>query len=216
MAEIEIVIAENAPIYLVGLKQVIESDPQIRIVAEAKDGSEALRYLRVLRPHVALFDVKMKPMDGFEAARSVREERLPTKIIFLTQCDEEPHFNRALDLGAKGYLLKDTAYIEVVKSIRAVAAGEYYVSSEMTTFLINRNQSRQRAAEDSSILHGLSPTDRRILVMLSEFKTNDEIADALCISRRTVEHHREQICQRLNLRGHHALLQFAVAHRSEL
>jgi DNA-binding NarL/FixJ family response regulator len=121
-AEIRVLIAEDSPYVRRGLRQVIATDPRIKIVAEVADGAAALEHLRTLRPQIALLDVKMKPLSGFDVARAVRSEALPVEIIFLTQYDDEQHFNAALDLGVKGYVLKDDAETEVLNSLHTVAA----------------------------------------------------------------------------------------------
>jgi DNA-binding NarL/FixJ family response regulator len=157
----------------------------------------------------------MPNKDGFEVARSIREQRLPVKVIFLTMHKDERFFNTALDLGVKGYVLKDSAVTEIVGSIRAVAAGQEYVSPALTSFLLNRSRRAAALVTEQPGLVNLTPTERRILKLIAEYKTSKEVADELCLSRRTVEHHRANICEKLEIKGTHALLKFAVAHQSE-
>ncbi|MBI1765267.1 MAG: response regulator transcription factor [Acidobacteria bacterium] len=188
-----------------GLRQVLTTDPRIKIVAETTDGAAALAQVRALRPHIALLDVKMKPLSGFEVARAIRAEALPSAIIFLTQYDDEQHFNAALDLGVNGYVLKDDAQTEVLHSIHAVAAGQPYITPTLSGFMLKR---ATRGA--------LTPTERRILQLIADYKTSPQIADELHLAPRTIEHHRENICAKLELKGPHALLRYALEHRDEL
>lgn len=214
--DVRIVIADDHQIFRIGLRQVISEAPGMTVVGEAIDGLTAVNQARSLKPHVLLLDVQMGTMDGFDAARAVRAERLPVQVVILTQDKTEKSFNEAMDLGVKGYLIKDTAYLEVLKAIRVAAGGGHYVSPELSTYLINRSErAGQRGPADDSI-ESLSPTDRRILKLLVKFKSNEEIAAELHLSHHTIQHRREEMCRRFHLSGHHALLKFAVEHQSEL
>jgi DNA-binding NarL/FixJ family response regulator len=209
-SELRIVIADDHPIVRQGLRQVIETDPELKVIAEAGDGRRALELIRELRPDIAILDIDMPHLDGFSTARAVIEERLPVTIIFLTIHSEEELFHAALDLGVKGYVLKDTAVDEVINSIRAVAAGRHYTSLPISI------EVAQAARPDQlkESLDTLTPTELRILKMLADYQTSKEIAEQLGISVRTVETHRTNISQKLNLRGSHALLKFAVRNKS--
>jgi DNA-binding NarL/FixJ family response regulator len=215
-AETRILIADDHPLLRQGLRQAIESDPQLFVVAEVGDGNSALERLRKLRPEIAVLDVNMPGLDGFGVARAIREEQLLVEIIFLTVYRERTFFNQALDLGAKGYILKDSASTDIVTGIKAVAAGEYFTSPVLTSYLIHRQRPTTAGSEPSTGMASLTPTERRILSLIAAYKTSKEIADELCISFRTVNTHRANICQKLNLQGNHALMKFALAHQDEL
>lgn len=215
--ELRLIIADDHPIVRQGLRQVIEADPQLRVVAEASNGREALEIIQKLSPQIAVLDIDMPYLHGFEVARAIQAQGLPVALIFLTVHREEDFFNEALALDAKGYVLKDSAVADIVSAIKAVAAGERFASPVLTSLLISRSFSRQQPLVPRlPSLADLTPTERRVLQMLADYKTSREIADALGISHRTVQTHRGNICQKLNLQGNHALMKFALAHKEQL
>src|SRR5262245_34425750 len=214
--EIRIVIADDHPVYRRGLSLTIAADPALKIVAEAEDGEAALKHIRAEEPDVAVLDVDMPLKGGFDVVRAMRQLNLHTTVVFLTMHKDEGLFNTALDLGVKSYVLKDSAITDIVASIKAAAAGQHYISSPMTTFLINRSQRASVLAKEKPSLQNLTPTERRILKLIAESKTSREIADQLFISVRTVERHRLNIGVKLDLRGSNALLKFALENKQQL
>ncbi|MDQ3652903.1 MAG: response regulator transcription factor [Acidobacteriota bacterium] len=216
-ADIKIVIADDHPLFRRGLRQMIETDLRLKIVGEADDGESALQRIQETKAEIAILDVAMPNKDGFEVVRALREQQVPVEVIFLTMHKDERFLNAALDLGVKGYVLKDSALLEIADAIRAVSAGQNYISPALSTYLVKR--SSNRSAESSmqkSKLDLLTSTERHILKLISAYKTSREIAAELFISTRTVEHHRANINQKLELKGSPALLQFAVKHQAQL
>ena len=214
--ELNIVIADDHPIFRRGLRAVLEAAAGLTVSAETEDGEAALAHIRAHTPDVAVLDLDMPNRDGLDVAREVREAKLPTAVIILTMHKNEALFNRALDLGVRGYVLKDSALVEIVAAVRAVAAGQSYISPQMSGHLLQRRARADALAAERPGLEDLTPTERRVLRLIADDKSSREIADALYISVRTVEHHRANICHKLDLHGANALLKFAVAHRSEL
>jgi DNA-binding NarL/FixJ family response regulator len=214
--EIKVLIADDHPIFRHGLRQIIERAPQLVVVDEAEDGEMAWQKLVTTNPDVAILDVDMPRRDGFEVARAIRDARLKVGVIFLTMHKDEHFLNQALDLGVKGYIVKDSALTETVQCIRAVAAGQEYVSPQLTSFLLNRSRRAAQLAASKPQLTSLTAVERRVLKLVAEYKSNKQIADQLCLSVRTIEHHRARISQKLELEGHHALLKFALENQSEL
>jgi len=214
-ARIRVIIADDHPIFRQGLREVIEEDPELMLVGEAADGAAAFERIQTLEPDVAVLDIGMPKQDGFTLARLVRERELAVKIVFLTMYKEEDALNRALDLGVRGYVLKDGAAAEIVNGIKAVAAGAHYISPAVSSYLVARSA---RAAEPASGtgLDSLTRTERRILTLIAHKKTSKEIGQELFISPRTVDNHRANICLKLDLHGSNALLKFALDHKSEL
>lgn len=217
MAEqIKIVLADDHPIVRQGLKQMIEADPNLLIVAEAGDGETALALIAEHQPNVVVLDVDMPRMNGFAVAREMRDRKLNIPVVFLTMHGEEEVFRAALDLDAKGYVLKDSALAEIVSSIKSAAAGRPFFSSSLSGLLLNRSRRSGVFADENHGLNQLTVTERRVLKLIAEEKTSKEIGEQLYISHRTVEKHRANISRKLNLQGSLALVKFAVAHKSEL
>lgn len=214
--EIKVLIADDHPIFRHGLRQIIERAPHIVVVDEAEDGETAWQKLRVTDVDVAILDVDMPGRDGFEVARAVRDARMKLAIAFLTMHKDEHFLNQALDLNVNGYVVKDSALTEIVQCIRTVAAGQEYVSPQLTSFLLNRSRRAAQLADNKPQLALLTPVERRVLKLVAEYKSSKQIADELFLSVRTIEHHRARISQKLELEGHHALLKFALEHQSEL
>jgi len=214
--EIRIVIADDHPIFRSGLRSEIEKVPGLKIVAEAEDGESALERIQTLQPEIAILDVKMPNRNGFEVMRAMQEKELPVAVIFLTMHKGERIFTAALDKGAKGYVLKDGAVNEIVAAIKAVAAGENFISPSLSTILIKQRSRAISLAEQTPALRHLTAAEWRVLCLIAANKTSKEIADELFIAESTVNKHRENICRKLDLHGSHALLNFALEHKSEL
>ena len=209
-------IADDHPIFRSGLRTVIEADPLLKVVAEADDGQSALARIQELQPDVVVLDIDMPPPDGLAVARQLREQRLAVAAIFLTMHKDEAMLNAALEVGVKGFIVKDGAANEIVGCIKAVAAGQSYFSPTLSGHLLSRRNQADSLASQSTLLNGLTASERRVLLLVAESKSNKEIAEKMFISVRTVEHHRSNICAKLGLTGKNALLSFALAHKSEL
>lgn len=210
--EITIILADDHPIFRQGLRQVIEKEPCIKVLAEAGDGNAALQLIKSLQPLVAVLDLDMPELDGFGVARTVRELGLATRIIMLTMHKDELHVNQAIELGVAGYLVKDGAVAEVISCIRTVAKGSEYFSPAVSAILLGRSR---RATQEVGIGE-LTPTEKRVLVLLADLKTTKEIAAELGVSPRTVDNHRAHICSKLGLQGSHALTKYAIQHKPQL
>ena len=211
-----ILLADDHPLLRRGLRQVIEEDAALQVVAEADDGEAALERITQLQPQVAVLDIDMPKLDGLGIARQVAAKRLAVDIVFLTVHSAPDLFHVAMDLGAKGYILKESALLEVAAGLRSVAQGNYYVSAPLTAHLIHRRSQAQNLLQAQTGMQSLTPAERTILKMIAESQSSKDIASALFVHYRTVENHRANICRKLGLRGAHALLKFAVSHRFEL
>ena len=209
-------IVDDHPIFRQGLRAVIEADARLKVVAQATDGDEALNLLQDHKPDVAVLDLDMPGKDGFAVARAIQSQQLPVAVIILTMHDSESLFNAALDLGVKGFVLKDSALPEIIDCIKAVAAGRNYISAQLSNYLLNRGNRAGALARERPGLNDLTPAERNILKLIANEKTSKQIADELNISIRTVDRHRANIADKLGLHGSTALFRFAVMNRSEL
>ena len=183
---------------------------------EAEDGKEALEQIKKLEPDVVTLDIDMPKMTGFEVVRELENLYLATDIIILTAHNDEGIFNKAMDLGVKGYMLKESAIEDIVNGIKAVAKGENFINSSLSTYLFNRSRRSSNLQEDKPTINDLTPTQLKVLRLISQEKTSQQIADELFISIRTVQRHRENICQTLNLKGSNVLLKYAIANKEIL
>jgi len=182
------------------------------VVAEAADGRQALDLMRRFQPRLAVLDIDMPDLSGLRVAAQARDEGLAVKIIFVTVHREKSFLERALELGAQGYILKDATAAEIAAGIQAVATGQPYISPALTASLLQR----RGGGEIASGLGSLTPTERVVIKLIAECRTTKQIAAHLFISPRTVEKHRANICQKLELQGNHALTKYALAHQDEL
>ena len=214
--EVRVLIADDHPLLRRGLKETIESDPTLRVVAEASDGESALAQVEELNPGVAVLDVDMPKLSGLAVGHQLRLRRLRTEILFLTIHNAEDLFQAAMDLGAKGYLLKEIALTEIVRAVRAVAAGQFYVTPSLAGHLVHHQRRIATFIKQQPGLETLTPTERRILLMVADGKSSKAIGYELFVHHRTVENHRTNICHKLSLHGPNALFRFALQHKADL
>jgi len=213
---IRLVIAEDHPFFRDGLRRALEKCDGFEVAGEAADGTSALGLIRSLEPDVAILDIGLPGLNGFAVVRTLREERRPVAVVFLTVHDDEAMFEAALELDVRGYLLKDCTDSEVARCISAVAAGHHYTSPSMTTYLVNKAHRIERFEQQTAGLHLLTPQERAILGKIARDKTSKEIAEEMGIARKTVDAHRSSICRKLDIHGQHVLARFAARHRAEL
>jgi DNA-binding NarL/FixJ family response regulator len=155
-------------------------------------------------------------MNGLQVAKKISELKLPVTVVMLTMHKEEMLFNEAMNAGIPGFLLKENAASDLLACIRAVLAGQPFISPSLSSFLLNRRLGAQQLLEEKPELQRLTAAERRVLKLIAEDLTSKEIAEQLGISAHTVENHRAKICERLNLRGSHSLLKFAYDNKSRL
>ena len=213
---IKVMIVDDHPLFRQGLRQMIETDGRFELVAETGDGAAALQLIQEKKPAVAILDVNLPGFSGLEIAEKVQKKRLPTRLIILTMYKEEETMNRALDLGVKGFVLKENAAEDILNGLLAVSRDEHYLSPSISGYLVRRRTRAEQLIAHKPGLDDLTKAERRILKLIAEKKTSREIAAELFISPRTVEAHRANICEKLGLRGSHSLLQFALENRAAI
>jgi DNA-binding NarL/FixJ family response regulator len=214
--KVKVLIVDDHPLFRQGLQQVLEGDSRFELVAEAGDGETALRLIQEKKPDVTVLDVNLPRLSGLEVARRLQQQRAPTQIVILTMYKEEETFNRALDFGVKGFVLKENAVEDIRTALATVARGEHYLSPSISGYLVRRRTQAEALATRKPGLEDLTKAERRILKLIAEKKTSRQIAAELFISPRTVDAHRANISAKLELHGSHSLLQFALENRSAI
>jgi DNA-binding NarL/FixJ family response regulator len=215
-APTRIVIADDHPIFREGLVRTIERDRTFSVIGQAGDGAEAFKLIADLRPDLAVLDVSMPVMDGIAVVRKLQEQVVATEIVFLTMYRDSQYFNAALDLGVRGYMLKDSVSSELLTCLKAVTDGQYYISPVISHLLVERTKKIESLNHAVPALERLTPAERSILRLLAENRTSREIAELLFVSVRTVENHRTHISQKLSIKGYNKLLQFALENKALL
>jgi DNA-binding NarL/FixJ family response regulator len=214
--ELSVLIVDDHPLLRRGLRDVIGQNLRFKIVGEASDGEEALGLCGALKPDIAIIDIDMPRLNGLETIRSLRQRAFLVNTIILTMYKEEDMFNAAMDLGARAYVLKEHAANEIIAALEKVAAGESFVSQMMLEAGQRRSQRVRELLLRKPKIEVLTPAERRVLKLIGEDYTSKEIANLLHLSVRTVDNHRQHICDKLNLHGTHSLLKFAFENSSYL
>jgi two-component system response regulator NreC len=210
MKPIRILLADDHTVMRRGLRFLLESQPEFSVVAEAADGRQAVEQAEATQPDVAVVDITMPNLSGIEAAHRMSVALPHLAILILSMHSDEGYVLRALKAGAKGYLLKDSAEGDLIEAIKVVHEGRTFFSPEITKMLVADyvQEIRSRGAEDSYDL--LTSREREILQLLAERKVNKEIAEALSLSPYTIETHRRNLQEKLNLHSLADLILYAV------
>lgn len=211
---VTVLIADDHPMFRRGLVEVIGADASFRIVGEAGDGEAALALARRHQPRIVLLDIDMPKASGLAVAEALRADGRGPAVVILTMYRDAPMFRRALDLGAKGYVLKDSAATDIVACLHMVAAGRAYISPALSSELLDRHT--EPPIPELAAVEALTPAERRVLRLIAQGLTSGGIADTLGISAKTVENHRLHICGKLGLHGPQSLLRFALERKTLL
>lgn len=193
-----------------GLKMLLSGHEEMEIVGEAGSAAEAMLEAERTNPDVILMDIGLPDKTGIEATRDIKKKFPDVKIVALTIHEDEEYFFQMLDAGASGYVPKRAAPDELITAIRAAAAGEVYLYPSMAKLLVRDYLNAERPAEEKLNLDGLTDREREVLTHLAEGVGNEEIAEALVISPKTVERHRENIMRKLNLHSRSELVRYAI------
>lgn len=207
--EITVLIVDDHPLLRHGVRDVLGRNSRFKIVGEASDGEEALQLLKALKPQIVVLDIDMPRLNGLETIRALRKLSFAVKVVILTMYKEEDMFNAAMDLGARAYVLKENAANEIVTALENVDSEEPFVSPLMLEAGQRRSGRVRELLLGKPQIEALTPAERRILKLIGEDLTSKEIAGRLKLSVRTVDNHRQHICNKLNLHGTHSLLKFA-------
>jgi DNA-binding NarL/FixJ family response regulator len=205
----KVLIADDHQIVRQGLRLLLEKEPDLKVVAEAEDGRTTVRLARELQPGVIIMDVAMPGLNGIEATRQIISESPATKVIALSMYADRRFVVNMLKAGASGYLLKDCAFEELTRAIRAVLSHKTYLSPGVTDILV-KDCKLGAPMNEVSAYALLTPREREVLQLMAEGKSTAKIADQLHVSVKTVESHRQQLMQKLNLRSVAELTKYAI------
>jgi DNA-binding NarL/FixJ family response regulator len=227
VTSIRILLADDHDLLRQGLKLLFESQPDIEVIGEARTGREAIEQTKLLRPDIVVMDISMTDMDGLEACQQVRKRYPDTQVLILTMHESEEYFLQALRIGASGYLVKKAAPAELSTAIRTLAQGEIYLYPGLAKALIrayvstheqnnaekpHRQDRREKSPSLAQALTILTPREIEILTLVAAGHTNQEIADQLTISIKTVQAHRANVMEKLGLHNITHLVRFAIHH----
>jgi DNA-binding NarL/FixJ family response regulator len=202
---VRVLLADDQPLIRAGFRMLLEEQPDISVIGEAADGTEAVRLTRQLRPDVVLMDVRMPGTDGLEATRSIVDETPESRVLVLTTYDLDEYAFTALRYGASGFLLKDARPADLADAIRAVADGDAIIAPGVTRRLLDNFASllpdpRGNEAPGTPALDQLTSRERQVLIHVAEGLTNSEIAAAMFLSEATVKSHLGRVLAKLDLR----------------
>jgi two-component system, NarL family, response regulator NreC len=210
VAQIRIILADDHTVIRSGLRLLLEQQPDFKVVAEAEDGRQAVQLVAEHHPDVVILDIGMPRLNGIEATRQIVAQEPHPNVVILSMHSDESYVLRALKAGARGYILKNAADADLIRAVRAVSEGKSFFSPVIGKMLLEDyvRQVREKEVEDSYDL--LTPREREILQLLAEGKTNKEVANVLGLSPHTIETHRGNILEKLNLHSVPELILYAV------
>jgi DNA-binding NarL/FixJ family response regulator len=210
MRKTRILLADDHKLMRSGLKALIEQQPDLAVVGEADDGRQAVALAVSLKPDLLVMDIGMPNLNGIEAAHQITQANPATAIVILSMHSDESYVLRALKAGAKGYLLKDSAESDLIRAVHAVAGGKSFFSPAVSKVLLDDYVRKLQRSGAEDIYDLLTPREREILQLIAEGKSNKDVANLLNLSVYTVETHRSNIMEKLNLRGLPELILYAV------
>jgi DNA-binding NarL/FixJ family response regulator len=205
-------LADDHAVVRDGLHFLLEAQHDIQVVGEAGNGRDAVRQVAQLCPDVVIVDIAMPELNGIEATRQIAEVYPPAQVIILSMHSTTEHIFRALQAGARGYLLKESAGVEVINAVRAVHSGRRYLSQKISDTVLDEYVRQREAVETQSPLASLSSREREVLQLVVEGKSSAEIADTLSLSPKTVETYRSRLMLKLDIQDLPALVKFAIRH----
>lgn len=209
---INVLIADDHTVLRDGLRLILEASGDIKVTAVAGDGLEAIRLVDQHRPDIVLMDIGMPQLNGIEATRRIKEKHPSVQIVILSMQSTSEDIFRALQAGATGYLLKESAGAELVVAVRAAHARRRYLSRKVDDILIDSYINERRASEGKSPLEQLSPREREVLQLVAEGNSSSEIAEMLYLSVKTIETYRSRLMQKLGIKDLPSLVKFAIQH----
>lgn len=210
MNKIRVILADDHTLFRQGIRTLISAESDIEVVGEASNGSDAVNCCAELRPDVVLMDVGMPGTSSFEATKQIKKGRPETKVLFLTMYDDEDYLVEGMEVGASGYVLKDSPANQLVAAIRDVCRGGSYLSPRMLSQLVDDFRSRVKSSNRMPRFSTLTAREREVLKMLAEGQSVKEIAGGLSLSVKTVEAHKFNLMRKLDIHNKAQLVQYAI------
>jgi two-component system response regulator NreC len=208
--KIRLLLVDDHQVVRSGLRMLLSNESDVEIVGDAGTAREALEAVNVLKPNVVLMDIGLPDMSGIDATREIKRTNPEIAVVALTIHEDEEYFFKMLEAGAGGYVPKRAAPEELLTAIRAAAAGEVYLYPSLAKLLVNDYLAQEHNSEAANALDGLTGREQEVLRYLAEGVSNNEIAEALVISQKTVARHRENIMQKLGLHSRSELVRYAI------
>ena len=209
--KIEIIIADDHMMIREGLKQLLELDGTMKVIAEANDGEECLNLLnKKIHPDILLLDINMPKKNGIEVLEYIKQNKIPVKVLILTVHNEVEYLLKAVDIGIDGYLLKDSSYDELKEAIDVVISGNTYIQPSLLPAL---NESMEEYALDKEKIECLTKRELDVLRLISEGCSNKKISDELTISERTVKNHISHIFRKIDVEDRTQAAVFAIRNK---
>jgi two-component system response regulator NreC len=209
MSKIRLLLVDDHQIVRAGLRLLFQAEKDMEIIGEVGSGDEAIQAVKELMPDVVVMDVIMPGMGGIEATRKIKAAWPDTAVLALTMHEDEQYFFEMLNAGASGYVPKRAAPDDLVSAIRVVSQGNVFLHSALASFLMKEILSKEKQ-EASTAVEELTPREQEVLTYIAEGYTNREIAEALIISVKTVDRHRENIMHKLNMHNRVELVKYAI------
>jgi NarL family two-component system response regulator LiaR len=207
--KIRILLADDHTILRSGIRSLLEDEPGLSVIGEAEDGRTAVSMTSQLKPDVVIMDIAMPLLNGLEATRQIKAQCPGVRVLILTMHDNEEYIRQVLEAGAMGYILKDAAARELISAIRSVHRGESVLSPAITRLVIE-DYLRWGGVRPQQNSDALSPREREVLQLIAEGYTNKQMAEILSISIKTVQAHRNNLMQKLDLHDRGELIKYAI------
>ncbi|HEY1336809.1 MAG TPA: response regulator transcription factor [Bryobacteraceae bacterium] len=211
MGKIRILLTDDHTLFRQGIRTLLSAEPDMEVAGEAANASEAVSLAHELRPDIVLMDIGMAGMSSFEATRQIRKDRPETRVVFLSMYDDEDYLAECMDMGANGYILKETPADQLVTAIREVHRGGSYLSPKLLTRLVDDFRVQGRGGPPRQPRFGtLTKREREILKLLAEGKSVKEIAAGFDLSVKTIEAHKFNLMRKLDIHNKAQLVQYAI------
>lgn len=208
--KIHILLADDHTILRAGLKMMLNAQPDMEVVGEASEGRQAITESLRLQPDIVLMDITMPDMNGIEATRQIKKVQPGVKVLVLTMHENDEYVFQALRAGASGYMLKEAADTELITALHVIQSGQFYLSPSAQSVMVGDYLQRMRAGEEKDSYSSLTEREREILKLVAEGYTNNQIAEQLVISPKTVDTHRTHVMDKLNLHSRAELVKYAM------